>query len=281
MTALATHVDEVLPVPAASGVSFAGVLRSERIKLTSLRSTVWTVLSAVAGSVGFAGLIVLGILVAPAEGGDAGEIVAATFGERPALGAIGFVVLIAQLLVAVLGVLVVSAERSSGLLAATVAAVPRRTPILAAKLVVSGVASFAVGLVIGVATWLVVQPSLPTIGKPAWEVDAGTLQVVLGTALYLAMISVLSTALGSLFRSSAAGLGLVLGVLLLLPGVLPMIPLVGGGLAQILPSAAGMLLFQPFDQVGWGAILAGLAILLAWVGAAAAGAAVLWKKRDI
>lgn len=281
MTALATHVDEITPVPAASGVTFAGVLRSERIKLTTLRSTAWTAASAVAGSVGFAGLIVLGILVAPVEGGDAGEIVAATFGDRPALGAIGFVVLIAQLLIAVLGVLIASAERSSGLLAATAAAVPRRTPIFAAKLVVSGAVSFGLGLLIAGATWLVVQPSLSAIGKPAWQIDAATVQVVAGTALYLALVSVLATALGSMFRSSAAGLGLVLGGLLLLPGLLPMIPVVGGALARILPTAVGMLLYQPFDQVGWGTILTGLAILLAWVAAAAAAAAVLWKKRDI
>jgi ABC-2 type transport system permease protein len=189
--------------------------------------------------------------------------------------------MLAQLLVVTLGVLVVSAERSSGLLATTLPAVGRRTPILAAKLLVSGVAAFVLGLITAIACWAVVQPGLAVLGRADWRVDAITVQVMVGTALYLALISMLATALGSLFRSTAAGLGLVLGLILLLPALLPLIPVVGPIAAQVLPSSAGMLLLRPVDQVGWATVLLGAGVLLAWVTAATAVAAVLWKRRDV
>jgi ABC-2 type transport system permease protein len=281
MTALATSVGEISPVAVAPGVTFGRVVRSERIKLTSLPSTAWAAAGGIAASAAFAGLIVLGIVLAPAAGADAAQVATDTFGTRPGIGGVGFVVIIAQLFAAMLGVLLVTSERSSGLLATTVAAVPRRTPILAAKLLVSAVASFAVGLVIAVVSWILVEVALAVVGLPAWQVDAATVQVLIGSALYLALISVFATAVGSLFRNSAAGLGVVLGAMILVPALLPLIPVVGDTVARFLPTAAGMLLYQPFDQVGWGSIVAGLGILLAWVAVASAGAAVLWKKRDI
>jgi ABC-2 type transport system permease protein len=76
------------------------------------------------------------------------------------VGVVGFAFMFAYALVAVFGVLVVSTERSTGLLAATLAAVQRRTPVLAAKLLVSAVAGIAIGLVGAVASFLLVQPQL-------------------------------------------------------------------------------------------------------------------------
>jgi hypothetical protein len=70
-------------------------------------------------------------------------------------------------------------------------------------------------------------------------------------------------------------------VILLLPGILGMIPVIGPIVAQVLPSSVGMLLLRPADQVGWPVVLLGLAALLAWVAAVTAVAAVRWKRRDV
>jgi len=278
LTPAATATGSLSPAPR---VTFRGVLRSEWIKLRSLRSSVWAAVLAVGTTALFTGLIAIGFLVAPTSGEDPVEIIDATFGDRPAIGALGFVILISQSIVAILGVLVVSTERGSGLLAVTATAVPRRTPILAAKLVVSAVAGFVLGLVSSAVTYLLLQPALAALGMEAWIVDAPTVQALIGGAVYLALIAVFGTALGSLFRSTAAGLGLVLGIILAAPALLPMIPVIGGTLARILPTSVGMLLFQPFDEVGWTTVLTGLAILLAEVAAAAVVAGALWKRRDV
>jgi ABC-2 type transport system permease protein len=276
MTAILTRPDVAVP-----GVTFPRVVRSERIKLLSLRSTPWIAAGMVGGSVAFAGLIAVGFAVVPADGADSVTILTKTFGDRPALGVLAYVALLAQILAATLGVLIVSSERASRLLATTVPAVPRRTPVLAAKLLVSGLATFLVGLVTALACWAVVQPGLAVLGRADWRMDAVAAQVIVGTALYLALISMLATALASLFRSTAAGLGLVLGVILLLPAVLGMIPVVGPIAAQLMPSSVGMLLLRPFDQVGWAMVLTGLGALLAWVTATTAVAAVAWNRRDV
>jgi ABC-2 type transport system permease protein len=276
MTALLARA--AVPAP---GVTFPRVVRSERIKLTSLRSIPWIAGALVVGSVAFTGLIAVGFALVPAEGADSVTILTRTFGDRPALGVLAYVAVLAQILAATLGVLIVSSERASGLLATTVPAVPRRTPVLAAKLLVSGVAAFLVGLVTALASWAVVQPGLAVLGRTDWRMDTVAVQVIVGTALYLALISMLATALASLFRSTAAGLGLVLGVILLLPALLGMIPVIGPVAAQLMPSSIGMLLLRPFDQVGWAMVLTGLAALLAWVTAITAVAAVAWKRRDV
>jgi ABC-2 type transport system permease protein len=280
-----TALSPVAPATGASTpaprVSFGGVLRSEAIKLRSLRSNVWTAILAVAASSLFIGLIVVGLMLAPTSGEDPVAIITATFGDRPSVGVVGFAILFAQAVIAVLGVLIVSTERASRLLAVTAVAVPRRTPIFLAKLIVSAAAGFVLGLATSAIAYVLVQPALAAVGLQAWLVDAATVQVVVGGAVFLALISALATVLGSFFRSTAANLGLVLGIVLVAPGIVPVVPVVGGTLAQLLPTSVGMLLYQPFDEVGWTTVLTGLGVLLAELAVAGVAAGALWKRRDI
>lgn len=270
-------------VPRPPRVTFRNVLRSEWIKFTSVRSSYWTAGLTVGITALFAGVIILGLLAAPEDPSiSLREVLTATFGAAPSLGILSFAYAVAHALVAVLAVLIVSTERSSGLLSVTVAAVPRRTPVLAAKLLLSGVAGFALGLVSGLASFLIVQPSLGELGFGLSITDPSTVQVLMGGALYLALIAVLSTAIASMFRSTAAAAGTVLGLILIAPGVVPMIPFgIGNAIGQVLPTAAGMMLYQPADQVGWSTVGAGLMILLAWVVAATLAAGLLLKRRDV
>jgi ABC-2 type transport system permease protein len=117
------------------------------------------------------------------------------------------------------------------------------------------------------------------MGDSLWTLSG--LQVVLGGAVSLALLSTIATAIGSLFSNTAAAAGSVLALLLVVPGVLGLLPVVGGIVQQAMPGSAAMLLFQPADAVGWGTVLTGLLILLGWVAVSAGVAAVSWKKRDV
>lgn len=263
-------------------LSFARVLRAEWLKAFTVRSTYWML----GGSTAFVLLFAAGILgavaVAPIEDvADPREVVVENYGPDPAAGVIGIAVLFAYPLVALLAVLFTAPERSSGLLGATLAAVPRRTPVLLAKLAVSGAVGAAWGAAMLVLSFALAAPVLASLGFAVAPLSASVLQSLAGGALFLALIGVLSAALASLFRTSAAAMGAVLGLLLAAPALLPVIPGVGAPIAAVLPTSAGMLLFQPADQVGWAAIATGGLVLIAWATAAAVLGGVRFTRRDV
>ena len=107
------------------------------------------------------------------------------------------------------------------------------------------------------------------------------LQSLAGGTVFLGLIAVLSTAIASLFRGTAAAMGAVLGLLVLAPALVPIIPGIGSILAAGLPSSAGMMLFQSAAQVGWQPIVTGGLVLLGWTAGAAALGAVPFKRRDV
>lgn len=258
------------------------VVRAEWIKTATLRSTYWTIGASLAFVLLFAAGIMFAVTLAPpTEVPDPAAAITDNYGVTPSLGVLGFAFMFAYALVAVFGVLVVGPERSSGLLATTLAAVPRRTPVLAAKLLVSALVGVVMGLVGAVASFLVVQPQLAGLGMSSSLVDPDVLQVLVGGAVFLGLIAVLSTAIGSLFGGTAAGMGAVLGLLLAAPGIIPIIPGIGGHIAGFLPSSAGMMLFQSASEVGWQPIITGGLVLLGWTVGATVLAGVLFTRRDV
>src|SRR3712207_4933582 len=103
-------------------IRFSGLLQSERIKLTSVRGPAWAAAAilALGALLGFAILLVS--LVAPGVGDDPREVLVDAFGDRPGLQALAYVFMLSQGLIALFGVLIVSSERGSGLIAVTLAA---------------------------------------------------------------------------------------------------------------------------------------------------------------
>src|SRR5699024_6596974 len=92
----------------------------------------------------------------------------------------------AQLVIAVLGVLMMSGEYSTAMIRSSFAAVPARLPVLGAKAILITVISFAIG-VLGVAlSYLVTMPLLANAGGAADLGDPDTLRMFWGTGLYLA-----------------------------------------------------------------------------------------------
>jgi ABC-2 type transport system permease protein len=269
-------------LPLRANVTFGNALRAEWIKFRTLRSTYWAAGVAVLFTVLFSSGLILAISVAPAEEGmDPRAVILDQLGEDPSISTLGFGYSFAQYVVAVLGVLIISAERGPGLLNMTLAAVPQRTPVYTAKLVLSFATGFLLGLVSSLLSFFSAQPVLGRFGLGAGIGEGRVLQVILGGSLYLGLIAVLSTAVGSMFRSTASGAGVMLGLILFAPGLVNMIPVIGGFLNQILPTSAGTMLYQPADLVGWSTVLTGLLILVGWAALAAIAAGVMFKRRDV
>lgn len=262
-------------VASGSGLSFVGALNSEWIKLRTVRSTIWSYATVIVISLGMAALM----SAALPTSGD--ELPAALQTSMLAQAAT-FGVFFGQLVVAVLGVLAVSGEYSTGMIRSSITAVPRRLPMLAAKAVVLFVATFLVGLLSTLGSYLVAAPILAGKGITAGLADPDLLLPLLGGALYLALVAVFALGVGAMLRSSAGGIAAALGILLLLPIVLSMIP--AQWLADLLPyliSNAGLAIFglngftsATFET--WQNVL----IVLGWVAVSLAGAAVLLRRRD-
>lgn len=275
---------------AGQALSFGGVLRSEWIKLSTLRSTVWCYAIIVVLTVGF-GLLLAATFSSGQALDTAGQ--QAYWVQVATLG-IGF----SQLVVTVLGALVITGEYGTGMIRSTLAAVPRRTPALIAKAVVFGLATFVVGFISLAGTALVAAPLLPSRSIEPDFGDPAVWLALLGGAGYLALIGVLALALGAIIRNSAGGIAAALGLILVLPTVITIFAGVTRAewvqnLGTFLPSSAGSLMYSytgsgqpsggipPTDGIIILEPWQGLVVLAAWVVVLFGTAVVLLKRRDV
>lgn len=261
--------------PAASSIrlSSAGIIRSEWIKLRSVRATVWSYAIVVIVSLALGGLMASTLYLPEAVPSEAQAQIA---GQASTFG-----VSFGQLVVSVLGVLVISGEYSTGMIRSTLTAVPRRLPALWGKAIVLFLATFVVGLVSVFGAYFVSAPILAAKGVESSLATDGVLLALVGGALYLAFIAVFALAIGTMLRNSAGGIATALGVLLILPTVLQIIPATWAkDVSPYLLSNAGTALFTvPSPGAGlepWQALL----VVVAWVVVSLTAAAVLLKRRD-
>ena len=260
------------------GLTFPGILRSEWIKTWSLRSTVWSLAIAIVLMTGTTALVAWGASTDPV----AGELSAAEL--------VGPGAYFAQLVLAVLGVLTITGEYSTGQIRSTIASVPRRTPALVAKAIVLAVVAALTTLVGVVTGTLAGLPFHETLGVTLDLSDGETMRMLGGLPLYLAGIALLGFAIGALVRSSPGALGIVLGLLLVVEQVVAAIPLAFfDRIEPFLPSNAGSRLItsqESIDAVNAASIGAdlgawqGYGVLLAWVAVLMVLAAVLLRRRD-
>ncbi|TFB51761.1 ABC transporter permease subunit [Cryobacterium tagatosivorans] len=260
--------------PSAFRLSFAGILRSEWIKLRTVRSTSWSYAIVVVISLGMAAIMSAALDLQ--DGGPMPAAVQAAF----VVQASTFGVFFGQLVVGVLGVLVVTGEYSTGMIRSTLTAVPRRLPALWAKAAVLFTATFVVGAIATLGSFLVAGPMLAGKGIHASLVDGAVIVPLLAGALYLALVAVFALGVGAILRNSAGGIAATLGMLLLLPIVLSMIPATwANDLVPYLISNAGTGMMASGGQAvmePWQALL----VVLGWLAVSLAGAALLLKRRD-
>jgi ABC-2 type transport system permease protein len=215
-----THRGPAFRTAVPAHATFRGTLRGEWIKLLSLRSTWWVLAATV--------VLITGISLAVAFSLDAVAANPPTAsGPATATGAEvvsgGFQM--GMLTIAVLGALLITGEYSTGMIRSTLAAVPTRVPVLAAKAVVLTAVTVVVATVSIALAYVVTMPLLADLDLvPALD-QARTWQVFGGTVYFLVAAGLFALSVGTLLRSSAAAITVALTVLLLLPGVLSFINL--------------------------------------------------------
>jgi hypothetical protein len=122
-----------------------------------------------------------------------------------------------QLLTGTLGVLMITAEFSSGMIRATFAAAPRRSLVLAAKAAVLGTVTLAAGEVTAFAAFAAGQAALQAPAPHATLGEPGVLRTVLVAGAYPALIALISLGIGAIIRHTAGAICAVVGVLFVLP----------------------------------------------------------------
>jgi ABC-2 type transport system permease protein len=198
--------------------TFGDAARSEWTKLRSVRSTFWALTVTVVLGIG------LGAVISAVSAHGYARFSPSEKLSWDPTGVSGAGMYIAQLAIAVLGVLCISSEYSSGMIRTSLIAVPKRGRILAAKSLVFAAVTFVVGEVTNFAAFLVGQALIAGHAPTAALGDPGVARAVAGAGLYLAALAVLSVAAGTLLRHPAAAIAAMIAVLFVLPAIAQALP---------------------------------------------------------
>jgi ABC-type transport system involved in multi-copper enzyme maturation permease subunit len=257
-------------------VTFFRVLRSEWTKLHSLRSTRWSLLVAVVLTIGLPMLFAAIVAsrwshLSPHERADRSPLDIALAGVN-----------ISQLAIAVLGVLVITGEYSTGMIRATFSAVPRRLPVLWGKSLVYALVVLVLMLPSVTIAFFGSQAILGSnnILQISFE-HSGVARAVLGGAVYLTLVGVFALALGAITRNTAAGIGAFAAVFFVIPPLLNILPSSwNDAINPWLPSESGRSIFSLTHDTHSLSPGPGLALFAGYTAAALTLAAVLLRRRD-
>jgi ABC-type transport system involved in multi-copper enzyme maturation permease subunit len=214
------------------------VVLSEWIKFRTLRSTMWTLLAAVVLTIGIGALFSAVTAnqfhtFSPADQASFDPISTSLNG-----------ILFSQLAIGVLGVLLISGEYSTGMIRSSLTAVPRRLPVLWAKLGVLAGVSFVLMLVTSFASFFLGQALLSSHHLGVSISSPNALRDVIGAALYVTVAGLIGMSLGALMRNTAAGISTMVAVFFVLPPVAGLLPSSWSShFVQYLPSNAGEALY--------------------------------------
>jgi ABC-2 type transport system permease protein len=267
-----------LPRHDVSGrVAFHRVLLSEWTKLRSVRSTKWSL------AVGFLLTIAFPVIFSFVTRSHWGSMSPGERRGRHPLDIALAGVNVAQLAIAVLGVLLITAEYSTGSIRSTFTAVPRRLPVLWAKVIDYSVVSFVLLVPAVLVSFFASQAILQSIHPLQISFSqAGVARSVLGGALFVMLVGVFALAIGAIVRNTAGGIATFAGIFFVLPPLMNILPLSwNNAISQYLPSDAGRQLFALQHAAHTLTPLAGGLLLAAYCAAALVIAAVLLVRRDV
>lgn len=256
-----------------------GMLRSEWTKLRSVRSSVWSLVAMVVLALGIT-VLVTSLYTANWDDPQAGERRAEALADP-----VGLILqpssLYAQIAVCVLGVMVIASEYSTGMIRSSLLAVPRRTPVLAAKAVVFAGVIFVVTEIVAFGSFAVgraiVHEHLPiSLGDP------GVPRAIVGFGLYLALMGLFALALGALIRHTAGAITLTLVFVLFISMITQLLPgSVGRHIDAYMPSNAGIqIMASGNDPTKLLSPWQGLGVLCLWVVVLLTAAGYLLNRRD-
>jgi ABC-type transport system involved in multi-copper enzyme maturation permease subunit len=268
-------------------VGLASVVRSEFTKIRSVRSTYWALLAMIVTCVGIGALF---------SAGDASRVNgavnpadhAAALAHARAFNVTGSLIglLVGQLVMAVLGALVITSEYSTGMIRTSLATVPRRGTVFAAKAIVFGAVALLAGLVTSFVSFFVGQALLSGVHASTSLAHPGVLRAVIGGGLFLAVCGLLSFGLGAMLRHTAGAIAAsvaLLFVLWSLSGFLPSPPSGWFGQADIdkwIPFNAGGAIWEHTSGVNMFSPWIGFAVFCAYAAVAMTAGLILFIRRD-
>jgi ABC-2 type transport system permease protein len=258
---------------AVQPVTQGRVIKSEWIKFTTLRSTWITLILSMIGTIGIGALASWGTNSRWSHM-DPGELAHFSAVSRSLFG-----VNLAQLAVVVLGVLIISGEYATGMIRATLSAAPKRLPVLWAKLTVVSAVMFVTSLIAAGIAFFLGQALLSSHGVGIGAPHA--VRAIVGAALYLTVVGVLSMGVGFAVRNTAGGIASVFGLLLVIPGLGNALPASWQPhVLPYLPSNAGSSLFTLNPDPGSLGPWTGFLVLCLWAAAAVAAGAYRLMRKD-
>ncbi|OEU85727.1 ABC transporter [Streptomyces abyssalis] len=249
------------------------VLRSEWTKIRSVRSTLWTLATALVVTVGLSAVF---CALTASQFDNLGERQQATF-DATQTSFSGSV--LGQLAMIAFGVMVVSSEYSTGMIRSSLAAVPQRTVFLAAKIFVATMLVLVVGMITSFLAFFVGQALL---GENSVSIqDEGVLRAVLGGGVYMTLLALFAMGISFVLRSPLLAFAILMPFFFLISNILTGVSATKD-YAQYLPDQAGKTLtavvpeslnrpYGPYE---------GLLIMVAWTVAALIAGWIVLKRRD-
>jgi len=264
-------------VAAPTGVTQLRVFRSEWTKLRSVRSTAWSLGAGFLLTIAFP--VIFSFVISSHWGHMSTRERATHSPLEVALAGVN----VAQLAIAVLGVLVISAEYSTGSIRATFTAAPKRLPVLWAKLLDYAAVSLVLMVPAVLVSFFATQAILARHDILQVSFSApGIARCVLCGAVYVMLVGVFALAIGAIVRNTAGGIATFAGIFFVLPPLMFTLPQSwNDAISQYLPSEAGRQVFSLQHAPHTLTPLAGGLVLLGYCIAAIAIAAVLLRRRDV
>ncbi|WP_287931498.1 ABC transporter permease [Arthrobacter sp.] len=287
--------------PGGTGLTFLGVLRSEWIKFRSLRSTQLLLLFTFVAVVGVGtiaaflrGTIIDQLMKFGAERPGAGGGHTMTMDQAvAAAGAQGINIYgtpiaglqLGILVLGALAVLLIASEFGTGMIRSTMTAVPTRLPAFFAKAIVLVVVSYVLTLVAAFVTFLISIPILHGYGiEMSLGMDGVVYSIFMG-GVYVAGVALTGLSLGTLIRSSAGGIIVLVALFFLLEIGTSLLGLVPGDfwkyVGQYVPSVAGGRMLEIGDKAAFISPLSGGLIFLGWIVLVTVPAIITLKTRDV
>jgi ABC-type transport system involved in multi-copper enzyme maturation permease subunit len=241
-------------------------MRSELTKILSVRSTYWTLLAQAVASIGWAVMACAG---------------AAARGTSPGFDPTGQSLLgqvaLGELIIVVLGALVITSEYSTGMIRTSLAVMPRRGVLYAAKALVFAAVTLTISLVTSFLDFFIGQAILSTKHYNATLTQPGVLRAVLLSAAILTVFGLLAYGAGAVIRHSAGAITSILGLIFLVPLLAEALPapwfdalvrwLPGGAALTPIARAATPSAGYLFNAWGEFAVFSGYAVVMLALGA--------------
>jgi ABC-2 type transport system permease protein len=257
-------------------VTQARVVVSEWTKLHSLRSTRWSLFAAVLLTIGLPALFATVTRshwthMSPQDRHDRHPLDIALAGVN-----------LSQLAIGVLGVLVITGEYATGMIRASFTAVPKRIPVLWAKIAVFAAVTFVLMLPSVLIAFWVSQAIVSNIPQLQTSLSAdGVLRSVVGGAVYLTLFGIFCLGIGALIRNTAGGIATFVGIFFVIPPLLNILPTSWqNAINPWIPNSAFRSIFQLTHGTHSLSPLGGLLVSLGYTAFAVGLAAILLLRRD-